>query len=244
MSSTDNAIIRNAKRQILQEFRVAAAARVNSFARGAGRVVADLMTRLISSGLQPIDEPAAQDLPVIFPGGGGYGFFFDMRENDPAVLLCADGPVRGFYETGDAVTPGAGSVGHDYGSAVAFPGGRVSQSDDPTDPPNNAGEGFVGAVDGSAAVIFRGAGIPSPAEQGTVVVQAADKVLLGTSNAALGVVRLGDGVAPTADMVTFMTAVAGFINGLAPGTIAPPIIASISAKVGQTSEASADVLSV
>jgi len=187
---TDNAIIRQAKRQMYQEFRVAAAGRVSSFLRGAARIVAEMMTRQITTGINPRDEPAVQDVPVIFPGGGGYGFYFDMRQGDPAVLVCADGPVRGFFETGEAVTPGAGSTGHDYGSAMAFPGGRISASDSPTAPPNAEGEAVLGAVDGSASVIFCGAGLPSPGEQGTVVVTAAGpsaSLLLGSTAAAVPV---------------------------------------------------------
>lgn len=236
---TDNAIIRQTKRQIYQEFRVAAAGRVMSFARGAARIVAEMMTRQITTGINPRDEPAVQDVPVLFPAGGGYGLFFDMREGDPAAMVCADGPVRGFFETGEAVTPGAGSQGHDYGSAMAIPGGRISATDNPTAPPNAEGEGLVGAVDGSASVIFRGAGLPSPGEQGTVVV-AASAVKLGSDAATLGVVRLGDGVAPDATWTAFATAVAGFINGLAPGTVVVPS----AVKVGVTSEASASVKSV
>lgn len=236
---TDSIIIRQAKRQMYQEFRVAAAGRVKSFARGAARIVAEMMTRLITTGLQPRDEPAVQDVPVIFPGGGGYGFYFDMREGDPAVLVCADGPVRGYFETGEAVTPGAGSTGHDYGSAMAIPGGRISATDNPTAPPNAEGEGLVGAVDGSAAVIFRGAGLPSPAEQGTIVVAAA-AVKLGSDAAVLGVVRLGDAVAPDPTWTAFAVAVAGYINGLVPGSVVVPS----AVKVGITSEASADVTSV
>ena len=45
LAMTDNAVIRSAKRQINQEFRVAAAGRVKSFARGAARIVAEMMTR-------------------------------------------------------------------------------------------------------------------------------------------------------------------------------------------------------
>lgn len=236
---TDNAVIRQTKRQIYQEFRVAAAGRVMSFARGAARIVAEPMTRQITTGINPRDEPAVQDVPVLFPAGGGYGLFFDMREGDPAALVCADGPVRGFFETGEAVTPGAGSTGHDYGSAMSIPGGRISATDNPTAPPNAEGEGLVGAVDGSASVIFRGAGLPSPGEQGTVVV-AASAVKLGSDAAALGVVRLGDAVAPDATWTAFATAVAGFINGLAPGTVVIPS----AVKIGVTSEASSDVKSV
>jgi hypothetical protein len=162
-----------------------------------------------------------------------------MREGDPAAIVCADGPVRGYFETGEAVTPGPGSTGHDYGSAMAIPGGRISATDNPTDPPNAEGEGLVGAADGSAAVIFRGAGLPSPGEQGTVVV-AASTVKLGSDAAVLGVVRLGDAVAPDATWTAFASAVAGFINDIAPGTVVIPS----AVKVGVMSEASTDVASV
>ena len=184
---TENATIRQAKRQLLQELRVASAGRVLTFGRDVGRVVADLMTRLISTGLQPLDEPAAQQVPVLFPGGGGYGFHFDLREGDPCALVCADGPVHGFFETGDAVTP-ATDPGHNYGCAMAIPGGRISAEASPTPPPNAEGEALIGAVDGSAAIRFLGAGLPSGAEQGTVVVQAAGpsaSLLLGSDGASV-----------------------------------------------------------
>lgn len=236
---SDNDVIRGAKKQIYQDFRVASAGRVVSFLRGAARIVADIMTRQITTGLQPRDEPAVQDVPVLFPGGGGYGFHFDMREGDPAAIICADGPVRGFFETGNAVTPGPGSTGHDYGSAMAIPGGRISASDNPTPPPNEEGGASIGADDGSAAVRFRGAGLTSPAEQGTVVVAGA-AVRLGGDAAILGVVRLGDAVAPDATWIAFSTAVAGYINSLVPGSVVVPS----AVKVGVTSEASDDVTSV
>ena len=44
------------------------------------------------------------------------------------------------------------------------------------------------SVDGSASIIFRGAGLPSPSEQGTVVVAAAGasaSLLLGSATAAV-----------------------------------------------------------
>jgi hypothetical protein len=192
--SNDNAIIRQAKRQLLQELRVASAARVDTFKRSVGRIVANLMTRLVTTGLQPSDEPAAQQVPVLFPGGGGYTFAFDMRQGDPALLVCADGPVHGFWETGEAVTPQT-SAGHDYGCSMAIPGGRVSAEATPTEPPNAEGEGFIGAVDGSACVVFRGAGLPSPTELGTVVVSAAGpsaSLLLGSACAGPVLSNLAD----------------------------------------------------
>lgn len=175
-----------AVRDVYQFFRVALAGAVFSFARETTRATLRLMVNAVGTDLKVRAEPNAVDIPVIMPGGGGYTFAFDMREADPAVVVCCDGPVRGYYETGGAVTPTIGQS-HDFGCAVAIPGGRVSATDTPTAPPNNAGEAILGAADGSASVIFRGAGLPTPTESGTVVVAAAGpaaSILLGGADAA------------------------------------------------------------
>jgi hypothetical protein len=169
--------------EVVRALRVAL---VTAIARDPSRITAELMVRFVATDLQAREEPPVQDVPIVHYAGGGYGCWMDMRVDDPAVVLCCDGPVRPFYETGAAVTPLVGQ-GHDYGSAVAFPGGRVSATDQPTTPPNAAGEFLVGAADGSAAVVCRGAGITSPAEAGTVVVQAAGtsaSLLLGSTTAS------------------------------------------------------------
>lgn len=167
-------------------FRVALTAKVRDFARDVTRADVDLTTRYKNTANVPVDEPPVPDLPVLWPGGGGYVFAFDLRQGDLGLAVACDGPVRGTYETGDPVTPTL-AQGHDFGCAVVVPGGRVSSSESPTAPPNAAGEALVGAADGSATVIFRGAALPSPAELGTVVVAAAKpvaSVLLGGPTAA------------------------------------------------------------
>lgn len=172
--------------------RVALAGAVASFERTTSRAWVNLKARFTATNFQPTDEPQAEDLPVIHPAGDGYGFWFDMAEGDPMVVVCCDSAVRGFYESGEAVTPSIGQS-HSYGTAVSIPGGRVSSSQPglATPPPNNAAEAVVGAGDGSASVIFRRAAHPlSPAELGTVVVAAAGpaaSVLLGSATAAVPV---------------------------------------------------------
>lgn len=234
-------VIEVAVAEVWQRFRVAKPGAVVDVDRLASRITAALRVRFVGTDLAPRDEADVIDAPVIYPGGGGYVMAFDMRATDPVMVVSCDGPVRGFYETGQSVTPVVGQ-GHDYGCAVAIPGGRVSATDQPTSPPNAAGECLVGAADGSASVVFRGAGLTTPAELGTLILQASAPtaaIRAGGDDAFLGVVRLGDAVAPDATWTTFASAVATFINGLVPGSVVVPN----PAKIGITSEASAILVS-
>lgn len=166
-------VVDAAVREVYQDFRVALSGVVGTFVRRTSRAVVRLMVRFTGMDMKPYDEPDVPDAPVIHPSGDGYGFWFDLAENDPCVVLCQDGPPYGFYETGSAVTTKSGAS-HTYGCAVAIPGGRVSNSDSPTDPPNAAGEAVLGGGDLSAALTFRRAGHPAlPGELGTVVISAA-----------------------------------------------------------------------
>ena len=163
-----------AVRKIYQDFRVALVGAVKTFKRSTSRAVLDLMTRFEGTDGKPHDDPPAIDVPVIHQSGDGYGFWHDVTEKDLAVVLCCDGPVRGVFESGTAVTPGAGSQSHTYGCAVAFSGGRVSNSETPTDPPNDPGTGLCGGGDKTACVVYRRAGHPLlPGELGTVIINAA-----------------------------------------------------------------------
>lgn len=180
-------IIAVAVRVVRQTFRVALPGIVTNFARDTSRAAVDFGAKFLGTDRSVRTEPPVADLPVITPRGGGYGVYFDFRAGDLGVVLCQDGPVRGLYETGDPVVPQF-PQGHDLGCGVIFPGGRVSNTETPTPPPNEAGTLMVGADDGTAAVVFKGAGLPSPAEVGTVVVAAAGptaSVLLGSDTAAV-----------------------------------------------------------
>lgn len=181
-------VVDGAVKKVNMTFRVLLPGKVKDFARETSRVGLELMVRLLGTDRVPREEPNVIDSPLILPRGGGYGFHFDMRPGDPAVVICPDGPVRGFYERGEAVTPQI-PVGHQYGSTLTIPGGRVSSSvpGQETDPPNAEGESCIGAEDHSATITFAGAGLPTLGELGTVVIEAAGptaSLLCGSSKSA------------------------------------------------------------
>ena len=161
------------------------------------------MVRFVAFNLEAKNEPAAGSLPVMHYSGGGYGVWFDIRPQDPAVLLACDGPVLGYYNDGQAVTPRYGQA-HTYGCAVAFPGGRVSNTEAPTQPPNDPGTGLSGAGDKTACVVYRRAGHPLlPGEAGTVVIHAAGptaSIKAGGDTAAIPVACAPQVLANLADL--------------------------------------------
>lgn len=236
-----------AVRKVFQTLRVALVGTVKTFKRATSRANVDFMTRLQGMDGKPYDEPAAVDLPVMHQSGDGYGLWHDMAEGDPGLVVACDGPVRGYFESGQKVTPGAGAQAHSFGSAVIQPGGRVSNTETPTQPPNDPGTGLSGAGDRTACIVYRRAGHPLlPGELGTTVVNGAAPIAgvrLGADDATLGVARLGDPVAASTDAGTLLSAVATFINGLAPGTIPPPMLAAALAHFGDISGASVQVVS-
>lgn len=238
-------VVDGAVRQVYQDFRVALTGVVNTFARRTSRAVVRLMVRFTGMDQKPYDEPDVPDAPLIHQSGDGYGFWHDVREGDPVVVLAQDGPPYGYYNTGEVVTDRTGNS-HTYGCAVAFPGGRVSNADAPTDPPNAAGEAVVGGGDLSAAVTFRRAGGPSPAELGTTIVHGANPVAgvkLGGDDATLGVARVGDPSAASTEMSTVLSALVAFANGIVPGTVTPPQLAAALAHIADVSAGSTQVVS-
>lgn len=177
---------RGAVEDTKRELRVALPAAALSYDRNASRVTAQLQVRRVLTNRQPYEEPPVQDIPVLHYSGGGYGFWFDLRAGDPGLVIACDGPGRGYYETGQPVTPSIGQ-GHDYGCGVMHPGGRVSAVGNPTPPPNAPGTAWMGARDGSSGVAFRSKTIPSPAELGSMTLVTAGplaSLLLGGATAA------------------------------------------------------------
>lgn len=158
---------------IYQDFRVALTGVVRSFAASTSRAVVRFVVRFTGTDMKPHDEPDAQDVQVIHQSGDGYGFWHDVAKDDPVVVLAQDGAPFGFYNSGQPAQSRTGGASHTYGCAVAFPGGRVSSAASPTPPPNAPGEAVLGGGDLTSAVVFRRAGGPSPAELGTVVINAA-----------------------------------------------------------------------
>ncbi len=236
-------VIMVAVRLVRQTFRVALPGIVTTFARETSRAAVDFGAKWLATDRSIRDEPPMADLPVITPRGGGYGVYFDFREGDLGIVLAQDAPVRPLYETGDPVVPQF-PQGHDFGCGVIFPGGRVSSSEpgQATDPPNAAGTLLVGADDGTAVVVFRGATLPDPAELGTVVVAAAGptaSVLLGADTAAIPVACATQVQANLADLNTRIQAWVPVPND--GGASLKPIIAAWFAALQNMADAKARV---
>lgn len=231
---------------IYQDFRVALTGVVRSFAASTSRAVVRFVVRFTGTDMKPHDEPDAQDVQVIHQSGDGYGFWHDVAKDDPVVVLAQDGAPFGFYNSGQPAQSRTGGASHTYGCAVAFPGGRVSSAASPTPPPNAPGEAVLGGGDLTSAVVFRRAGGPSPAELGTIVVIGANPIAgvkLGGDDATLGVARLTDPCAASTEAGTLLSALAAFANGIAPGTVPPPMLAAALAHLADISGASQQVAS-
>lgn len=224
-------VLMGAVRKIRQTFRVAMPGMVEAFNRETSRIQAVIGSKILTTKRTVVDEPPVADLPMILPRGGGYGLHFDVRAGDPTFMICCDGPVRGFFETGEPVIP-QNPLGHQFGVAVAFPGGRVSNSTptQETPPPNAVGTCWMGAEDGSSTVKFSGAALPTPAELGSMSLCTANPINslhLGSDESTLGVARLTDKVGPSPDMIAFISAIAAFANGLVPGTVPPNVLLAL-----------------
>ncbi len=227
-------VIGGAVRVIRQTFRVALVGIASGFARDVTRVAVEFGTRWLSMNREARDEPPISDLPVILPRGGGYGLHLDMAEGDLGVVLACDGPVRGLFENGEPVTPQF-PQGHEYGCAVVIPGGRVSSSEVPTQPPNAPGTMLVGAEDGSATVTCARAGGPSPTELGTVTIAAASEIRAGSDTSAVPVACAPQVLANLADLNTRIQAWVPVPND--GGASLKPIIAAWAAALQDMADA-------
>ena len=227
-------VIGGAVRVIRQTFRVALVGIASGFARDVTRVAVEFGTRWLSMNREARDEPPISDLPVILPRGGGYGLHLDMAEGDFGVVLACDGPVRGLFENGEPVTPQF-PQGHEYGCAVVIPGGRVSSSEVPTQPPNTPGTMLIGAEDGSATVTCARAGGPSPTELGTVTIAAASEIRAGSDTSAVPVACAPQVPANLADLNTRIQAWVPVPND--GGASLKPIIAAWAAALQDMADA-------
>ncbi len=219
----DRDVIGTAVRRVYVNFRVALPAAAMSFERDTSRVSGEFRVRTVMTTLEAFDEPTAPALPVMLYGGGGYGFHMDLSDGDPMMVLACDGPIAGYYETGDSVTPQTGQS-HDYGCAVAFPGGRISSSTAPTPPVNAKGSCVIGALDGSATLTLSRVAGPTPAELGTVVVASAGP----TASLLLGGPLAADPVACANEVLANMQTLNTAVQGIPPtgDPITQPLLAA------------------
>lgn len=207
-----------AVKKVYQDFRVALPTEALAFNRDASitKAVPQVQFQLYNRKLYT--DPTIPGVPVLYYSGGGYGCWFDLADGDPVLAMFCDGPVAGYYATGNPTVPGAATGSHTLGCAVGYPGGRISSPTQPTPPPNAAGECLLGAADGSAAVLLRRAGGPSPDELGSVVVATAGpeaSLLLGGPNAADPVACANEVQANLAALNTAIAAIATTGNPIA-----------------------------
>ena len=196
--------------KIYQNFRVALPAEALAYNRDTSRTQAAPQVRFMLTNRKLMIDPVIPGVPVIHYAGGGYGCWFDLADGDPGVILCCDGPVTGYYDTGEPTVPGGASGSHTLGSSVFSPGGRISSPQQPTPPPNATGEFLIGAGDGTAAVILRRAGGPTPAELGTVVVASSGP----TASVLLGGVQAADPVACATEVLANLQSLATTIAAI------------------------------
>lgn len=108
-------------------------------------------------------RPLIPNVPVVFPGGGGFRFTFPLRADDPVLLVFADAALDRWLSSGREVDP-EDERRHDLSDAIAIPGLRSSNA--PWLGLDAAG-GVIGQ-DGGLAIHFRdgtiGLGEESPAD--------------------------------------------------------------------------------
>lgn len=140
--------------------------------------------------------PVVSRCPIVFPGGGGFRLSFPVAVGDQVLLLWTDRALDKWKQHGDEVDP-IDLRRHHISDAIAL----------------------VGLMDfgHATAVPLDRVSLSKPG--GPSVELTASDVILNGGSAAVS--RQGDSVGPTADMTAWMAAVAGYINGVSPGAVAP-----------------------
>jgi hypothetical protein len=109
----------------LEGVNVAMPARVEGYDAGARTVDVQPMTRrlvLTSDGArEPEDLPVIPDVPVLFPGGGGFHVSLPIAVGDFVLLVFANQSISQWRETGEAAAPVDAAM-HALSNAVAIPG--------------------------------------------------------------------------------------------------------------------------
>lgn len=83
----------------------------------------------------PMNLPPCVDVPVIFPGGGGYEITFPVKEGDECLLLFSERCIDSWFVSGEPNVP-ADYRQHDLSDAIAIVGLKSLNKATPTD---NAG---------------------------------------------------------------------------------------------------------
>ena len=174
------------------------------------------------------DYPAIGWVPVEWPGLAGMHLTGQVAVGEVG-MLCNTGRSIDAWQTRGGVVDPFGSQQFNLGNAVWRPG--VRSGADAVEVPSSGWR--LGADDGTWAIEV------TPAGQVSIVAGDGAEVRLGTNAATLGVARQTDSVAADATWTAFASAVAGFINGLVPGTVVVP-----GGTVGTISSSSSTVKAV
>lgn len=80
----------------------------------------------------PINLPPCVDVPVIFPGGGGYEVTFPVKEGDECLLIFSERCIDSWFISGE-ISPPADYRQHDLSDAIAIMGLKSLNNLEPTD---------------------------------------------------------------------------------------------------------------
>lgn len=69
----------------------------------------------------PTELPVAEDVPLVFPGGGGLRLTFPIKAGDEVLLVFACRPIDAWWQSGGLQRP-ANARMHDLSDAFAIPG--------------------------------------------------------------------------------------------------------------------------
>ena len=216
-----------AARKALEMCGVSLPARVTGYDRATRRAsVQPQVDQRMTDGQVLVRAPLSER-PVILPRGDGFGLWFDLTTGDPCVTLIADEQTAVFYTEGQAGAPVFGSK-HQQSDAVVLPGG-VPDPEQAT--VNGVGECVVGTADLTACIIFRRATPEDAAAAGTAEIRVTVRLDLGGAG-GLPNARSTDPVKPDLNLKTIMGAMAGVVNGIAPGTVTPAQLANFALAMG------------
>ena len=79
-----------------------------------------LATRDLSPSTRAFQLPLLQDLPVIMPGGGGWGLTFPIQPGDECLVLFADTPIDVWFQNGNTKNAPISQRRHDLSDGVAL----------------------------------------------------------------------------------------------------------------------------
>lgn len=161
-------------------------------------VVQPAANQLVRSG-EHVPMNVTNPVPVAFPEGGGWSISWALVPNDRVLLLVGDRDSAGFRALGGPYNPASARM-HNLTDSFVWPG--AGPSPDP----------ITGLS--STDLIIRG--------PGGIAIQINPAGVISLAGGGPAVGRVGDAVSPSADMIAWMSQVATALNGIAPGSVAPP----------------------